>query len=455
MGDAFVPMPRDAIRDTLIAELTRTGRTVAQIGQDMGRSWGSGMPQDKYAHNPIWHARSMLLESIARRLSIGRDFWGPEMKFGGYRVVVDQEIGKLRRTGRITDLGTGRLGVFRWTRQPVTPSRYPSPDMSGNAPTPAPAEQGSDPEIAMRRAFLAILTKGKKNNTYKFMLAKVLLDYSRRKNETGTTHNIPYRYLASNFLRHYWYQEYKFRIKQDFYTERIPKVIHSMRKVFGDSASGDFKHQDKDKIRNAEERILRTVFGHNKSSTSLVVPLFQNTGDHGPGIFYDYDDDKKVLFLRPEALAFFKRNYGILSKALLAEWAKFLEKTNDSLPRLVSKIERPVPRRGPLTAYRRVFSKHTTDCFYCGSRLQKRNTHVDHFIPWSYIYDDNAWNLVLACQECNIKERRVGAQGLCGEDHREERQVLSDDRHARGVTQAALPNKALGGQLDGGDQAPL
>lgn len=29
---------------------------------------------------------------------------------------------------------------------------------------------------------------------------------------------------------------------------------------------------------------------------------------------------------------------------------------------------------------------------------------MDHFIPWSYIFDDNEWNLVLACQECNCKK---------------------------------------------------
>lgn len=31
--------------------------------------------------------------------------------------------------------------------------------------------------------------------------------------------------------------------------------------------------------------------------------------------------------------------------------------------------------------------------------------HVDHFIPWSYIFEDEIWNLVLACEDCNKNKR--------------------------------------------------
>ena len=29
---------------------------------------------------------------------------------------------------------------------------------------------------------------------------------------------------------------------------------------------------------------------------------------------------------------------------------------------------------------------------------------MDHFIPWSFIKDDNLWNLVLSCSQCNLKK---------------------------------------------------
>lgn len=37
------------------------------------------------------------------------------------------------------------------------------------------------------------------------------------------------------------------------------------------------------------------------------------------------------------------------------------------------------------------------ECFYCGRKLSPKRIDVDHFIPWSFIKDDNLWNLVLAC----------------------------------------------------------
>jgi len=30
--------------------------------------------------------------------------------------------------------------------------------------------------------------------------------------------------------------------------------------------------------------------------------------------------------------------------------------------------------------------------------------HVDHFIPWSYIFEDELWKLVLSCRDCNLKK---------------------------------------------------
>ena len=30
---------------------------------------------------------------------------------------------------------------------------------------------------------------------------------------------------------------------------------------------------------------------------------------------------------------------------------------------------------------------------------------VDHVVPWSFLFDDPAWNLVLACEGCNNSKR--------------------------------------------------
>ena len=90
------------------------------------------------------------------------------------------------------------------------------------------------------------------------------------------------------------------------------------------------------------------------------------------------------------------------------EWSKFLESIN-TLPRLIAKVQSEEVRRRSLNAYRSIFRKKIPlrDCFYCNKTLNERQTHVDHFIPWSYIFEDEPWNLVLACQQCNLRKSNL------------------------------------------------
>ncbi len=57
-----------------------------------------------------------------------------------------------------------------------------------------------------------------------------------------------------------------------------------------------------------------------------------------------------------------------------------------------------------------LFEEFENKCFYCGKPVTKRSVEVDHFIPWSFIKDDQIWNFVLACPECNNKKRDKLAQ---------------------------------------------
>lgn len=265
-------------------------------------------------------------------------------------------------------------------------------------------------EQQMKNAFLSILTRGRKDNTYKFALARYLLDYSSRPTESL---EIPYDDIASAFLRYYWHQECKFRIRQNFNKERPPSVIRIIREEFGTHYEPKpFKEMPQERVRRAEERIRRKVFGSEEQKTSQVIPRFQNlpsgSSVRSSHIFYEYDDARRVIVLKPDALEFFRKNNIVLLKAVILEWAKFLEKIN-TLPKLVAKIEGDQMRRRPLGRFLMVF-KDLRHCFYCNCRLQKGDVHVDHFIPWSYIFDDEAWNLVLSCSRCNLKKRDSLAQ---------------------------------------------
>ena len=258
--------------------------------------------------------------------------------------------------------------------------------------------------------FQQILTKGSKANTYKFALARFLLDYSKNLDEQyikkkvakQEKEKIDYSEIAGHFLKYYWHQECKFKIVQNHDPKKIPNAIKIIRKIFGTEYIPDyFSEMKKEKIQQAESEIVTEVFG--KGHKSQVVPRFQNIrGEPSRKLFYDDDYYDAEIAVNPEAIEFFHENYNFLFKAVILEWAKFLEKIN-TIPRIISKIESEEIRRRALSSYKKIFREYHS-CFYCSSKLKEGEIHVDHFIPWSYIFEDESWNFVLACQDCNLKK---------------------------------------------------
>lgn len=403
-------IPRGAVQSAVASILLERGRTMAMIEAARGRIYPGDDRQSKYRDSPVWHTKRDLDIMVAGRLNLDADaLLGPARKSCDFSNHTASIISELRRKGILQNWNASKqFGIWRvvdtfglsaygerWTRT-AEKRRITRPDAGSAAPD-------------LNRAFLSILDHGSKDNTYKFALARALLDHCRdHADASDNPLEVSYEYFADKFMRYYFHQEYKFRIRQNFHPETPPRAISILHASFGKTAPGDLEMLDKEKVDEARNRFLASIFGHARRKTSLVIPRFQNVRGHPSGstgrVFYEYDDDAQVLTLKPKAFGFLKRNHAVLSKAVLAEWAKFLERINPSLPMLVAKIERDDARRGPLTEYRSLYLKHWCHCFYCGDRLERGYTHVDHLIPWSYLFDDNAWNLVLACQDCNLRK---------------------------------------------------
>lgn len=258
--------------------------------------------------------------------------------------------------------------------------------------------------------FLHIISKGKKDNTYKFALAKFLLDISFNMKEIRDT-KISYKEIAEAFLKYYWYQECKYKIKQDFKQNSQPMIISIIQTYCGKEYI-PYSFQTYFKKNNILNQIVEEI---EKKCLFDVIPRFQPIGS---SLFYQHNHIKnlnkyrmpnvnnKYIVLEKYAIEFFKNNYQLLHKALILEWAKFLEKTNFT-PRLISKIENlGNNKRSSLKKFKKILLELDKDkkCFYCNCVLEDKKTHVDHFIPWSYIYDDEVWNLVLSCSDCNLSK---------------------------------------------------
>ncbi|TCI39345.1 hypothetical protein EVJ29_01540 [Exiguobacterium sp. SH4S7] len=72
------------------------------------------------------------------------------------------------------------------------------------------------------------------------------------------------------------------------------------------------------------------------------------------------------------------------------------------MEQILSKLEF-VSARQSLDEFKQILLSHGHPvCFYCTKPL--RQTHIDHFIPWSYMQNDVLWNFVLACPTCNTSK---------------------------------------------------
>jgi hypothetical protein len=182
----------------------------------------------------------------------------------------------------------------------------------------------------------------------------------------------------------------------------LPLIVQIIQDIFGqDYILEPFESMDEIKIAKEESEIRKKCF-------SEVIPRFQNLIEGNRtvnrSLFYMYD--RNAIRVKPKALQFFKENYMLLFKSIILEWARFLERTNHGLPRLISKIEYYVSERRSLESYKRILRERVDLCFYCNNRLSSdsRRVHADHFIPGSYVYEDEIWNLVLTCSSCNLKK---------------------------------------------------
>ena len=385
--------------------LSQKGKTIDEIETKRGRKYPGDKVQTAYRDSPVWHNKKDLDEFVATELKLDPSFWGPHKVTSDFLTATTREIVKLRKTGHIQDWNSSkRLSIiWRLTKTSDLPESIPSMSLAGSIPDHAthPTIPETDPERKMREDFFTMIVRGRKDSTYKFALARAMLDHC---STAGAGNIISYRSLAKMFLRYYWHQVCVLKIRQNFHPDKEPKVVTVINEVFGKNTPMNFARLSDNKVQEAENKILKGVFGRLK--TSLVVHKFQKIMVGGRAeerrTFYDYSDNKMMICLKPGVFEFFQKNRNILMGLVIREWAKFLERTNESLPLLVAKIENNNTRRntGVIREFRKLFGdiKH---CFYCGNKLEQIRIDVDHLIPWSYIFADNMWNLVLTCRKCN------------------------------------------------------
>ncbi|MBT5170891.1 MAG: HNH endonuclease [Candidatus Nitrosopelagicus sp.] len=277
------------------------------------------------------------------------------------------------------------------------------------------------PDHEFQQVFLNIISQSRRENTYKFALARFLLEYA----ESETKTEINFKKIAEYFLKYYWPQICRSKLFQSYNdsqsvnNKRRPLIVKILKNEF----SEPYYPQTFEQIREKElQKVEKSIKEIEKKCFKIVIFAFQRIEQGNEeldlkGMFFDYcitgkkpsrPDQVYVDFdygikLNPYAIDFLKRYNGLLKKSVIFEWAKFLEPRNIGYPQIIKSIESEFEPRG-LQKERKLLEKIQDRCFYCEKILEKDEINVEHIIPYSYLKHNKMWNLSLACQKCNCKK---------------------------------------------------
>jgi 5-methylcytosine-specific restriction endonuclease McrA len=201
------------------------------------------------------------------------------------------------------------------------------------------------------------------------------------------------------------------RLIKDRYGDRIPPKRISKR--FREDFAG---------------KLVEPPAGWGHSVFTYVLPCWQGATKNARGYyvypklgsndFFKYSVDDGTLNLSHKFEETLKQHRSTLISLVILEWARFLEKFNQT-PNLISKLSPKKPLRR-LSKFRPIFKEtiimKAGICHLCRKPIPKGDLTLDHIIPFDYIYADDLWNLVPAHRRCNSKKgARVGSDRMIQE----------------------------------------
>ena len=242
-------------------------------------------------------------------------------------------------------------------------------------------------------------SKSVNDTSYKYGFLKAIIDNLYN---VDADLRLTFDQLFSKFGEIYWNLVLKYGLRQKSPTKdnretSIERILHSSAEKYCITEPIPYESLTAQMMIDISHQIKM------KCKLNVVGALYADT----QRLFYSFSRKEEWIQINPEMYSFLCKHKILVEKVNYYEWAKFLEKVNEESisTRILNKIDES-SKRSNLSIYRDILYKEfeSKNCFYCGKRLKPEQIHVDHFIPWSFIKDDNLWNLVLSCPACNMKK---------------------------------------------------
>lgn len=261
--------------------------------------------------------------------------------------------------------------------------------------------------------WIRIIEEMKNDNTYKTSWGKAIIECVYLGEYECNNNRIIMRQsdIANKMIKYYWNQTFFFGLSQGK-SPVILKHVNEMIELYKQEVSTypvpwneaeKFFYKNKKYYSSQVSKIL-------SNARINVCPRFRNVADGETLMIYEIDDLNRSLYFNKEDVEVLKEYAFVLSKLLNYKWAQLLERFNTA-PQITNKVQAASSskiKRSSLSKYKNLLLKYYHDTeirdFYTGEILDKNDIHIDHVIPWSFIYSDDIWNLVVTKSTTNLSK---------------------------------------------------
>ena len=259
--------------------------------------------------------------------------------------------------------------------------------------------------------WLTIIDGMNNDNTYKLAWGRALVEICYGLEEVKEPTVITFDTISAVFLKYYWNQTYFFKLYQGpahskpVIQQITEDMIDAYQKTTNSTLPVWFDDAYKVLSKNTKEyqSYIRKI---SRTFTQNVSYRFLRVGDQELDL-YILDNTNQTVSFKKEQVYLIKEHAFILSQLLNYRWAQLLEKFNTS-PRIAMKVKgisEEKIRRNNLTKFKNALLKQFPDGivrdFYTDEILDPNDISIDHVIPWSFMYSDDIWNLVITSKSKN------------------------------------------------------
>jgi 5-methylcytosine-specific restriction endonuclease McrA len=271
------------------------------------------------------------------------------------------------------------------------------------------------------------------SNTYKIMWGKAIIDIL----EEDSNPTITFEQIAHKMISYYWDLDFFFGLKQAPQKEKSPVIVQVVQEIIERyketfSSIPDWYIKVEKDIQTYPEfnRWVRKIVSIMKLDVCHRFMILD--GKRLP--IYVLRKESETITFDHKQIEVIQSNGFVLKQLLNYKLAQLLEQYNDS-PRITQKVRGLSDqqlRRNNLTKYRKILLSIKPEepiiDFYTGKVLEEHQISVDHVIPWSFIYSNDLWNLVITSKSFNSqKNNRTPDRQVIERLQKRNQQLLSSD----------------------------